>query len=316
MSSADQLPSRILTWLDGQGFPLEFVTANAFRDHGFRVFQGYHYDVTDGAPREVDVYAHLDMKVKDSTIRIGHVVECKWSRKAPWVVFASENARITSTACITQSIADEVGEALLWFMGTDAVTTGLKLFESPNRPGFSARQALTDSRDHVYAAMQGVMSACRAISQTSYRGSVQQQLAFIQIVFPLIVVDGALFEVFYDEAAKTMQAVQRDSVRMHWRGATAWRAHSTVDIVTSDALPTFLDERTTDCRSALGRFAAVVERIYECLEKKDMSPLGLPKQVLPTFFNNLAIASRRPRPQRQPSPFVKSKHPLFPPRRG
>jgi len=143
--------SKVASWLQGEGYPLEYTTAATFHHSGFRVFQGRHVRTApDQNPREVDVIGVFDDHFDDHLLRIEYIVECKWSRDKPWVVFTSPFAQMSSAACINQTIASELGNAALWLEAGSPRLAQLASFATPKTPGFGGRQALSQQRDVFY----------------------------------------------------------------------------------------------------------------------------------------------------------------------
>ncbi len=91
-TESDNLHDKLREWLNSEGYPLEFATANTFRRCGFATRQGsYVRDQESENPREIDVTASIHASDGDSLIRIYHVIECKWSQDKPWIVFTSDH---------------------------------------------------------------------------------------------------------------------------------------------------------------------------------------------------------------------------------
>src|ERR1700687_1334235 len=105
-SKPGDLPAKVRAWLDEEGYPLEFATAATFRRHGFAVRQGM-YIREKGDAREIDVAASRNAK-RNGLRRVYHVVECKWSKDKPWVVFTGPGG-MAASACITQTISSLLG---------------------------------------------------------------------------------------------------------------------------------------------------------------------------------------------------------------
>src|ERR1700724_3663744 len=85
-----ELREKVKRWLGEQGYPTEFKAANICRIHGFRVWQGFHVrDEKTEVPREIDVIASADYDANNIIVRVEHVLECKWSKDKPWIVFTS-----------------------------------------------------------------------------------------------------------------------------------------------------------------------------------------------------------------------------------
>ena len=83
---------------------------------------------------------------------MSHVVECKWSEKKPWVLFSAPELMAPS-ACVAQTIASELGTSILWVAAGDSRLHALDLFQTPARPGFNGRQALSTGGDLFFQAM-------------------------------------------------------------------------------------------------------------------------------------------------------------------
>jgi len=90
---ADDLASRIRSWLGEQGYPLELRVAHAFQSAGFEVSSSEYYnDPDEGKPREIDVIASMSAFVCGISIQIAFMIECKSSKKKPWVLFCSQSS--------------------------------------------------------------------------------------------------------------------------------------------------------------------------------------------------------------------------------
>jgi hypothetical protein len=124
----------------------------------------------------------------------------------------------------------------------------LDLFSTPDRPGFSGRQAFSRGNDLFYSAMQSIVDVSTLLMAQHDEpprpvGTVPRDAV---IAFPMIVVDGQIFEAFFDEGSQDMQVEARKRVRCHWRGARSWHVHATIDVVSLDHLDDFLKTRTQE----------------------------------------------------------------------
>ena len=89
-----ELPEKVKAWLSGEGYPLEFATANTFERADFETRQGMYLSMPKtNAFREIDVVASRVVQNDQVSCRVSIVVECKWSRDKPWVVFTSRLGR-------------------------------------------------------------------------------------------------------------------------------------------------------------------------------------------------------------------------------
>lgn len=81
-------------------------------------------------------------------------------------------------------------------------------------------------------------------SRTTTGGAINNLLPEIAVcAFPIVVVDGPLFRVLFEESAGELQLHPADHVRCHWRGAPSWELHATVDVVRLDSLDAYLAAR-------------------------------------------------------------------------
>jgi hypothetical protein len=291
--AADKLEENVKQWLNEQGYPTEFRAANICRRHQFRVWQGFHVrDEKSGVPREIDVVASRDYPSREHVVRIEHVIECKWSKDKPWIVFTSPNARIGATACAAQTIGDLLGSSAMWAIAGDSELHSLDYFYTPERPGFGGRQAFSKGVDHFYSALAAVTELSLLLAHRHDRPN--RKLGRIPtnttLAFPVIVVEGQLFEAFFDEKADDIQLVSRDRVRCHWRGAASWDFITTVDVVTLDHLDEFMKLRSAQIDLLLARLKNARDEIERCSVERSLKKLtvhggsrgvlGLPELLL------------------------------------
>ena len=268
---------KVVEWLSQEGYPLEFQVANCFHKNGFNVRQGQY--VTDGQSeslREVDVLAEVHTEINDILFRIYHVVECKWSKDKPWITFTSPTARISPAACIAQTIGSKFGRAILWASAGEGSLHSLSLFSISDRPGFGGRQAFSKGNDIFYSAMQSVMSTAYAVA-VRYDDRVSVPFGFpivAHIVFPVIVIDGNLFEAYFDADDGDVNIEEQKKVRLHWRGAESWKHFSTLDIVTIDILNEFVQQRHTESIKTLEVMSKYLLQIRECFINHSLEPVS------------------------------------------
>lgn len=263
-------------WLSQEGYPLEYYAAGAFRSAGFDVRQGMHgRGERDGNPREIDVVAQLQRDCGAHFIRLENIVECKWSQDKPWVVFTSPRAHIMRSACIAQTISSHLGDALLWTLIGKSELQSLQLFSSPGQPGFGGRQAFAKN-DLFYGSLASVTGACvSAIKEIDGRKASPRHLPRpCVITFPIIVVDGRLFEARYDADQDELQTHEVDHVRCHWSGSPAWPLFATVDIVARSSLPEFAVRRRADFDILMTYLRERLENLAVAFAAKDPTRLN------------------------------------------
>jgi hypothetical protein len=268
-SPTEDLKSKVAKWLAQEGYPTEFQTAAVFRQHHFRVFQGYHVRENESeTPREIDVLAMADAPHEEHPrIRCEFVVECKWSRDKPWVVFASRSGKLGPAACIAQTISSSLGSAILWNLAHERNCQSMALFHTPDVPGFGGRQAFSKGNDLFYSSVSSVTSACTHLvsryDRERRRGVMPE---WGVVAFPIVVIDGELFQASFNEDSGEMEINPADSVRCHWRGARSWNLHATIDFVRLAALNGFLDVRSAEVYKLLKLMDETARAIKKCSE--------------------------------------------------
>jgi hypothetical protein len=276
-SDTDSMERRLTEWLATEGYPLEFATAKAFRNTGFRVFQGYYTASEDDKPaREIDVVATMDSPRRDFLLRVVNVVECKWSGDKPWVFFCSDNAAMTSAAIIAHAIASQLGDALMWKDAGSKLLGKLELFQSPKSPAFGGRQGFSGSRDVLFDALRSVTGAARSIAEEydaadgTGAGTALPPNGIVAI--PLIVVTGRLFEV-RQGASGDLELSEVPHTRIHWRGANQKSTITTVDVVNSDYLEEFCKRQATDIKKLLEVMSSSTDELMQSIAAGSLDDL-------------------------------------------
>ena len=241
----DLLARQILDWLSTQGYPLEFRVAKAFERAGFSVSRGEYY--SDSGPdglvyREMDIHAqrsYVDMRAWTSA----HVVaECKFS-PYPWVVttVASTPSKDGGRPLASGVDLEDVKYSYSYRnKGHDSYLLsrpgeyGFGLLDVPvpkATKGPQASGSRNQGRDNLgYTAAQVVAKAARFISESQSKGHPS-------LVFPVIVLDGPLYSLFYDDADAPVLRRQKWQ-RLMWAAAGAEIV--SVDIVCAQHLEEFL----------------------------------------------------------------------------
>lgn len=241
MDENDNIKNRIIGWLNKEGYPLEYKTANVFRQNGFHTFQGHYIiDYKKEIPREIDILVQCTIVKNNSIIGINYVVECKNIVEKPWLIFTDSSCHISTKACITQSIATKSMATTLERLAEDLDIQQLSIFQSPDKPGYNGKQAFGGEKDTVYSTLQSVISACYSIKENFDNSSYSNSFDFLLI--PIIVVDGRLFETFYNVTAGKIDIEEKQQIRIHWKGSEAWRLHSTIDVITIESLPNYVNK--------------------------------------------------------------------------
>jgi hypothetical protein len=198
--------SKLRAWLNSHGAGLEFAVGRTLRESGWTTRHGgYFVDVETSKTRDLDVHASIYEGHPDhGVVSVVLAVECKRSRDKPWVAFTSSEHQVASTYEYALAPGHQSQVALLY-----AIKEGLPTPDVMKRP-IRIAHGLTTAHTNAggsaptdaYAAVRGAISAAAAL--TSRREEFQKNLAstygIIDLVLPVVVLDGHLFEMYIDDA--------------------------------------------------------------------------------------------------------------------
>ncbi len=220
----------VQAWLHTQGYALEYEAARHLAKVGFRARQGRTYiDPNTEKVREIDVEALCLLTT--SPLELYVVVECKFS-KQPWlvrkVVIPSGERRWVpiATPNATDTINSAEGALRPIVIGPDDQAIGMSVDVAFGR------------EDSAYSTVQQAISAATGVIAKSKRAA---------LALPVVVLDGELFDVFYDPAGSEHVGAIR-SARLPWQ---ATPEPTVVDIVTRAAF----EEHAKTLQFELGELA-------------------------------------------------------------
>lgn len=261
------MDDKVKKWVELEGYPLEFSTAHKFKKRKFSVEQSHFTKDKDRKTREVDVLATANYPLGRSFLRIKHVVECKWSKDKPWVLFKDEK-RFATSALAAQLISSSAGQAVAWLAAGSEEFKSLDMFREEGF-SFSGRQAFSKGNDLFYQAVQGVVSNCLNITRTydDYEFKPEDHLLAV-IALPVIVIDGSLFEATYASDSDELKLENISHARLRWAGNEGRQLNTIIDIVTSDHLDTFLDNREKELKILMNCFGKTLSQLIQCFQEK------------------------------------------------
>jgi len=221
---------RVLKWFEKQGYSLEMRVAQVFKQAGFEVSQFETYvDPESNDLREVDVAASIGCHLHVIDVLITLFVECKYSQH-PWLIFTSPRRSDPFTYFsrilrgkhnvlewkAQESFQGRLLAGILFSLGRQG-TTELGFFRVPRNAGYGMTETLRgpNAKDNAYIAMMQVSKCLEAHDvgiEMSYQRTIEEYEArayesgfrrgdvplFCSIAFPIVVVNGKLFECCLD----------------------------------------------------------------------------------------------------------------------
>jgi len=224
--------------------------------HGFAAYQSEHYRDPDRREiREIDVVAMDALGVDGGKLKLTLAIECKTSRDKPWLVLCSAQTDNDGPTHVEDRAASKAGIEFLKRISSREEIQNLTVFRANPRNGYSVVRAFGDGPDVPYAAMMSATKAARALADEATH--VRAGYVVAEIVLPIVVVDGLLFEAHLTPDGETSVSPTIHEL-VYWRNPIAGRTHSVVRVMCIEALPSFLnevrvafDKLATDCRDEL-----------------------------------------------------------------
>jgi hypothetical protein len=235
----ETLEDRLNQWLETQGYPLEMAVAAAFQRAGYRVFQSdYYLDPESSDFRQVDVVARCQRDIEGILVRMTFAIECKLSRDKPWILFTSPQAVLAARASVAQRAASSIGQTLLWKLAPRAEIQDLPLLRLGNRCAYGMTQAFTSGEDVSLSASMSVAKAADARAREATQATGVQGY-FGEIIFPVIIIDGKLFECYLNADSEQMLQEVSQGVLV-WRNQMVGMPHTIIHVVTLAGLDDFI----------------------------------------------------------------------------
>lgn len=252
--AADELAT-VERWLKRQGYPSEYQTARELRAAGLRAEQGLYYESRDATgavkAREIDVLARSEQYAFPGVF-VRLIAECKYGWPG-WLILTATSSEALGPVWAPWPAAAAAGEAVTrWLQDTAewgrsaAWTTFMKI---PDRFGFGLAQVETKAKSKTAGGASDDSDTPAAPAKSAYEAIQQVTSAALQLVaehegelaflFPLLVVDGPLFQLgFREDGEQLLEPVE--SQRILWRGSSA--SPVVVDVVRRRALKAYACE--------------------------------------------------------------------------
>ncbi|MEO8621923.1 MAG: hypothetical protein ABI625_12710 [bacterium] len=259
----ESFQQKIAKWLERSGYPLEMDVAALVTKHGFSTYQSeYYLDLESRDTREIDVVGVLEAQDDVLKLRLTLAIECKTTKDKPWVVFTGATDG-PGPYDVRDRAASTLGAAFLGRIASRLEIQQLPVFRLPRRVGYAVVRALSNGEDVPYAAMIGAAKAARSIAWEASGQRTRNRVA--EVVLPVVVINGRLFECYLDATGERMLAeVPRATV--YWRNPIAGSVHTVVSVITVGELEPYLDEvkqsfnsLTTSCSDDLAEAAKAIE---------------------------------------------------------
>lgn len=212
MTEQKEIKKEIDKWLKGQGYPLEMKVASELRKAGFDVQLSHYYtDPENEAIREIDIIAsYPDDR---GCLNISFVIECKVSKQKPWLLFSTSHTLEGFNRLFAYCINSDTARGAL---AQKDVESWIKLpwMKKEGRTAYGVTQAFTSGEDVTFKATTSVLKAAIARQREL---SKQRWKPFV-FVFPIVIVDGGLFECYLNDKGEVLiESLQDINLFFPWR---------------------------------------------------------------------------------------------------
>ena len=271
----EDLIPKIRNWLDEQGYPLEMKVARSFQGAGFSVSSSeYYLDPDEGKPREIDVIASMETTISGVSFQMAFAVECKSSKKSPWVCFQSRRKQQCepSVGFLARHATIQGRNLLMEISCSPDITTG-RLFNLPDDYAYGVTNVFKKGVDLSYQAIVGARKAAHAlITHYDRIQKLPNPVHTVCIAFPLVVVDTPIFKCALGEAGD----IEMSKVASQTILRTGFDTYySIVEIVDASALEAFIESKAELISNFLRRLPGRIPGTQEQLEIAKMtSELG------------------------------------------
>lgn len=215
-------------WLLTQGYQLEYLAYQAFRDQQLAADLGEYVESAESKLREIDVC--VTAEGKRCVVRL--LVECKYSADKPWVLLTSELE--TQLEADWAAIPKSPGLARFRF-SFDPIRRLLEPcwhFEPSQVLAHSLVQAHAgNNKDQAFDAVQKIAHAAWDWAEGPARRENRNRLHLAAI--PCVVVEAPLFVARFDPSQDCFKVDAVPFGRLHWSGC---RNGTLIDVVQASAL--------------------------------------------------------------------------------
>ena len=219
------LSAQVRKWVEEQGYSLEMRVAKRFQENGFAVSQFDHFvDQESHSVRPVDVVATLSEDFGNSRVAIKLFIECKYSAKdKPWVIVVTSD-KFDKHAFFSRTFKGQhpsnwtkidslQGRLTARMVQNIERNSALNCFLIKN-PGYVVAEAFKAQGDHAYEAIMQISKCVEAHdseAEETYKKTIQNwepfdyQISpthlglFFSIAFPVVIINGQLFESYLAE---------------------------------------------------------------------------------------------------------------------
>lgn len=221
---------KVRKFLAKHGYPLEMQVASRLQAAGYGIAHSEFYvDLETRKSREIDLVGQKNVMAASGRIQLSLqlVIECKFSRGHPWIVF-SEQGTCCQKPLHIEAGTEKLGRNLLSNLTRVSDLPERGFFRGPSAGGYSATTVRDKQRngkdaqnknttDWAYSALMTVTQAVQQVQAPGTIGTLFTALGeHIRIRVPVIIIDGSLFQARLD-TTNDLEITQTCWARIRWK---------------------------------------------------------------------------------------------------
>ena len=231
-------------------------TSKSFLKSGFTVAQSIFYeDPLTKKFRETDIIAHTTKLVNNVWVNLTFVVECKSSIDKPWISFNNDNIENFSGKNLP-ILTTKNGRRLMKEITINSQFRSDLIFPDKQKMGYSVVRAFANSKDMAYTASQNVLSAVEYLVEKSNESDKK----FLNIYFPLIAVEGELFEARISPNDK-IELVEVEQLKVSTIKSFAEQNSTFLTIFSSKNMESFTDNLKSKCEEFFLEYEKEIDKV-------------------------------------------------------
>jgi hypothetical protein len=219
------LEDHLIEQVKKSGYPLEIEISNILDSKHYVVFNSqYYFDAEEGKGRDIDVYAlpldpdPVNDKILPFSLRLELTIECKKSEPYAWVFYTRPRMSMNSIYMEGQltttfpKLKEFSGDSSEWLLKAECLKLHYDRFDRIAIAYDELKKGKADEKvgSHKNEIFEATNQLTKFVSYLNH--STEKRLSdlhdfkreMIMILFPIIVFDGDMFEVFFKGGEPTL----------------------------------------------------------------------------------------------------------------
>lgn len=245
----NDLKTKVKEWISKQGYPLEMRVAEILQQVNFNVnLSCYYEDSREKLYREIDVVATDSIcDIHNISFDVRFILECKYSGDKPWIIFQSNSdIELRKHFEILRRFSSKYGYVALSEISKNKDAQNNFLFSLPEEMGYGLTRAFENTNDMTFKAINSVLKATKYFVSQFDSINANSLIGYIAIAFPIIVIDGQLFNCKLNKNNE-VEVAESEMGYLLVRNEEYGTYDSIISVVTLKAFPNYVRNLAKGC---------------------------------------------------------------------